>query len=73
VRQQPFRPFVIGLVDGRKLEVTHPEFVAVSQRHLLYIHPQTEQVTWIEPGLVLTLDFKDGAPPLPVEQGPSGS
>jgi hypothetical protein len=30
LRRQPFRPFTIKLVDGRKFEINHPEFVSVS-------------------------------------------
>ena len=49
VPSQPFRPFTMGLVDGRKLEVIHPEFMAISRRHLLYIHPETEQIRGSSP------------------------
>lgn len=28
LRTSPFRPFVIHIADGRKIEVTHPELVA---------------------------------------------
>ena len=39
VRAQPFAPFVIHLADGRRFEVPHPEFVAVSPdgRELLFV------------------------------------
>ena len=30
IRQQPFRPFTIRMVDGRSFRVTHPDFVMVS-------------------------------------------
>jgi hypothetical protein len=30
IRQQPFRPFTIRMVDGRSFTVTHPDFVMVS-------------------------------------------
>ena len=30
IRQQPFRPFTIRMVDGRSFSVTHPDFVMVS-------------------------------------------
>lgn len=30
IRQQPFRPFTIRMVDGRSFAVTHPDFVIVS-------------------------------------------
>ncbi len=28
IRNQPFRPFVIHMADGRALPVTHPELIA---------------------------------------------
>ena len=55
--QQPFKPFVMKLVDKRELVVRHPEFVAVSPNHLLFINENTDAITWIEPLLVVTLDF----------------
>ena len=30
LHQQPFRPFMIHMVDGRTFEVAHPDFVALS-------------------------------------------
>lgn len=30
IRQQPFRPFTIRMVDGLAFTVTHPDFVMVS-------------------------------------------
>lgn len=30
IRQQPFRPFTIRMVDGRSFTITHPDFVMVS-------------------------------------------
>jgi hypothetical protein len=30
IRQQPFRPFTIRMVDGRAFTITHPDFVMVS-------------------------------------------
>ena len=30
IRQQPFRPFTIRMVDGRSFTVSHPDFVMVS-------------------------------------------
>jgi hypothetical protein len=31
LRQEPFRPFVIRMADGRSFNVTHRDFVAQSQ------------------------------------------
>jgi len=55
--QRPFIPFLMRLADGRELTVRHPEYVAVSPRHILFINDQDEAITWIEPLLVVTLDF----------------
>jgi hypothetical protein len=30
LRQQPFRPFIIRMVDGRSFHVSHPDWVMVS-------------------------------------------
>jgi hypothetical protein len=30
MRQQPFRPFMLRLVDGRTYTVKHPEYIAIS-------------------------------------------
>lgn len=57
--QRPFKPFVMSLADGRQLNVRHPEYVAVSARHLLFINDQDEAITWVEPLLVVTLDFSN--------------
>jgi hypothetical protein len=55
--QRPFKPFLMRLADGRELVVRHPEFLAVSPRHILLINDQDYSTTWIEPLLVVTLDF----------------
>ena len=31
VRRKPFRPFVVRMADGQKLQVTHPESVVVAR------------------------------------------
>src|SRR5690242_18651463 len=58
--QRPFRPFRMRLVDGRALDVRSPERLAVSSRQVVLINGDDEAVTWIEPRLVVTLDFPAG-------------
>ena len=41
LREQPFRPFELWLVDGRRIPVTHPEFVAMNQR-IVVVAPMRE-------------------------------
>lgn len=38
---RPFIPFTLSLSDGRRLEVIHNEFLAISptERYLMLIHP----------------------------------
>ena len=55
--QRPFIPFLMRLADGRELSLRHPEYLAVSPHHILFINDQDLAITWIEPLLVVTLDF----------------
>jgi hypothetical protein len=32
LRNQPFRPFTIGMADGRTFDVSHPDFIAQSPK-----------------------------------------
>jgi hypothetical protein len=62
LRQTPFVPFAIRLADGRALRAEHPEFVIVTRRNLIVADPETEAITWVDPMLVLSLDFMPGGP-----------
>lgn len=55
LRQQPFRPFSFRLADGRQLDVRHPDFVAVSSRQVIVIHPD-ESHTILEPLLIVSIE-----------------
>lgn len=57
LKKQPFQPFIMHLADGRKLEVTHPEFVAVSPRRVVVINNQDEWTSILEPLLIVSLEF----------------
>jgi hypothetical protein len=54
---QPFRAFTLRLADGRALYIPHPDFVAVSPRHVLVIDPRDEGFSIVEPLLIVSLDF----------------
>jgi hypothetical protein len=62
---QPFRPFVIRLVDGRALPVPHQELVAIAGRTVLVTSPQQdESYAVIDSLLIVSLDFTAAiAPP----------
>jgi hypothetical protein len=64
LRASPFRPFTLGLTDGRKFKIPHPEYVAMAKRILVVVNAQTDAITWVEPGLVRTLDFEGEVPTL---------
>ena len=62
VRKQPFEPFTIRLVDGRSINVPHPDYVAVSRQLAIVIHPENEAVTWLEPNLISSIEYAGKAP-----------
>jgi hypothetical protein len=57
MQNQTFRPFSLRLADGRTLQVPHPDYIAVSTRHVIVIDPQDESVAWVEPLLIVSIDF----------------
>jgi len=56
LRRQPFEPFAISLADGRSLNVTHPEAVAVGRRRIIVVNPD-DSWSVIEPLLIVSLDY----------------
>jgi hypothetical protein len=65
----PFRPFTFRLADGRELPIVHPDFVAVSQRQVIVVNPQDESVMWLEPLLIVSIDYAGAGQGIP----PSGN
>jgi hypothetical protein len=66
LHKQPFRPFTFRLTDGHELPIVHPDFVAVSQRQVIVVNPQDESVIWLEPLLIVSIDYagaSQGTPP----------
>lgn len=64
-RQQPFRPFMIKLADGRQLEVVHPELILVGLDDVTIGFPRknsdkpylSEHMTTIDLADILDVDF----------------
>jgi hypothetical protein len=50
------KPFVFRLSDGMRVPVAHPDFVAVSPKHMAVIDSKTEGVTQIDPANVVALE-----------------
>jgi hypothetical protein len=61
LHRQPFQSFNLRLADGRALYVPHPDFVAVSPRRVIHLTPEGAS-TFIEPLLILSIDYAAPAP-----------
>ena len=57
LHRQPFDPIVFRLVDGRSVPVPHPDFVALSRRRVIVVNPSDEKVLWLEPALILSIEY----------------
>ena len=55
LREQPFSPFVLCLADGRRVEVKHPEFVAMNQR-IVIVTDEESATKILEPLLIVSLE-----------------
>jgi hypothetical protein len=56
LHNQPFKPFTLRLADGREIPIRHPDFVAVSRRQVIVIHPD-ESSSNLEPLLIVSLEY----------------
>lgn len=63
LHKQPFQPFILRLADGRSVYVAHPDFVAVSPRRVFVVNPVDESSSWLEPLLIVSIDFVGAAAP----------
>jgi hypothetical protein len=52
---QPFWPFELCLADGRRVPVTHPEFVPMTNR-IVMVLDENSYFKVIEPLLIVSLD-----------------
>ncbi|HEV2972802.1 MAG TPA: hypothetical protein VGY55_22735 [Pirellulales bacterium] len=55
LREEPFKPFVLCLVDGRRIPVKHPEFVAMNQR-IVIVTDEDSETKILEPLLIVSLE-----------------
>ena len=62
VRRHPFKKFAIRLTDGRSLPVSHPEFVAVGARRVVFVAPD-DSCSIIDPFTIVSLDYEAGETP----------
>jgi hypothetical protein len=55
LREDPFRPFALCLADGRRVEVKHPEFVAMNQR-IVIVTDEESNTKILEPLRIVSLE-----------------
>jgi hypothetical protein len=56
LRERPFRPFELRLMDGRRVPVTHPEFVAMNQR-IVIVTDENSSTKILEPLRIESLEL----------------
>jgi hypothetical protein len=67
---QPFQPFTLALADGRRIEVRHPDFMALSPtgRHV-FVYNSDGSWAVVEPLLIVSIEY--GVPT--TSNGPTAS
>jgi hypothetical protein len=55
LREKPFTPFDLCLADGRRVQIKHPEFVALNNRVVVVLDEESYSTT-IEPLLIVSLE-----------------
>jgi hypothetical protein len=61
IRAAPFQPFFVCLANGERIEVRHPESIAVGGRTAVVVEPD-DRTHILDVGLVLKIEL---APPVP--------
>jgi hypothetical protein len=59
IRNQPFRPFVIRMADGRSIPVTHPELIAYKTGSRTAIVVYDDSFEFIDPLLATGVKFRE--------------
>ena len=55
LKQEPFRPFMLRMNDGREYYVAHPEWLMVSPVNVVYVDSSTENIIHLEPMLIASI------------------
>ncbi len=61
LHEQPFRPFVLHIADGRSVPVNHPEFVAMNNR-IVIVTDEESATKILEPLLIVSLETQHKPP-----------
>jgi len=67
LHRSPFQAFTLALVDGRKLEVNHPDFIAMGTRRIC-VFKEDDSCSFVEPLLVVSIDYEVA----PISTGSNG-
>lgn len=62
LRAQPFRPFTMRLVDGRRYFVPHPEFLYIPpalRQTVLFSDEEQQAVTILDALMIASIEFGD--------------
>jgi hypothetical protein len=69
IKAQPFKPFTLTLVDGRRYLVPHPEFLWVppGKRYTMafYNNEEAQALTMVDAVMISTIEFGDTRPTSP--------
>jgi hypothetical protein len=64
LHQQPFRPFIIRMADGRAIDVSHPDFVAMSPSgRTVIVYHTDESYSVLDLLLMSELEVRNGQRP----------
>ena len=58
IRSRPFRPFIIHTLDGRSIEVNHPDWIAYAGGRTAAVARPDETFEVIDSSLVPSLEVK---------------
>jgi hypothetical protein len=72
LHRQPFQSFDLRLADGRAHYVPHPDFVAVCQSRIVHLNSHDEAATFVEPPLIMAIDYLPSSPKTTNSSPPQG-
>jgi hypothetical protein len=61
---QPFKPFVVTFVDGRRFEIPHADFLSINPNgRSAVVYAKDGSYSVVEPLLVLSIDYASPGTP----------
>jgi hypothetical protein len=62
VRAAPFRPFTLGLADGSRFTIEHPEWIAFRGGRTAVVFDPDDRVHFLEIPLILKIEVNPSVP-----------